>query len=273
MKFNKLTALILAAATVVAGHANGEIIASANFTGMTASGNTTVAISGTPGVNDFTWTIAGVAGFTYSTPDVNMQTGTGNALRGTTSNTFQGMIGTMSFNTTIPIGSTLTLSFIGEYTTSPGNTANALRFGFVNSLDLDNAFGMVVSTGTSTGIALLRDTGGDDSPLAGSGTNIATGAAPSNNITTNDVYTALFSITRTATDTYSYFGDINGTTLAATSIVGGFNNYNAIVIRNGSVNASFQVDNVSVTLVPEPSAVVLGGLGGLGLLAVLRRRR
>jgi len=263
--------LILAAAAVLAGHANGATIASANFNGLSESGAASVAISGTPGVNDFTWTRTTTSTplLTFSTPNVNMQTGTGNALAADTGNTFQGITGTMSSSTTIAIGQTLTLSFIGQYTQSPGDTGGALRFGFVNSLDPDNSFGMGVSTGTSTVFDIRRDNGGDDSPLAGSTTTLISGNTPSNHITTN-VYTASFSITRTATDTYTYFGDINGQTLTATNIVGGFDNYNAIVIRNAGLNADFQIDNVSVTLIPEPSTALLSGLG---TLALLRRRR
>ena len=42
-------------------------------------------------------------------------------------------------------------------------------------------------------------------------------------------------------------------------------------IRFESGTSQFRIDGVSV--VPEPSAALLGGLGGLGLLAAIRRRR
>ena len=270
MKLNKLNPLILAAAAVLAGHANAATIASANFTGLTASGATGVAISGTAGVNGFTWSRL-APNFTYSTPNVNMQSGTANALKATIAgDTFQGMLGTMP-STTINIGQTLTLSFIGQYTESPANNFAGLRFGFVNSGDLDNAFGMTVGTGGSTSRGIIRDTDSiENSPLTGatSGITSVAGGATVASITTS-VFTASFAITRTATDTYSYFGDVNGSTLTATGVVGGFDNYNAITIRNGSNTADFQIDNVSVTLIPEPSTALLGGLG---LLALLRRR-
>ncbi len=62
---------------------------------------------------------------------------------------------------------------------------------------------------------------------------------------------------------------MNGAIRTATTTTG-WNDYNAIFIRNGSIAADYLVDNVSLTLVPEPAAAVLGGLGLLGLL---RRRR
>lgn len=251
MNLTNLNLLILAT-TVLTGHSNGAPIASANFTGLTTSGATTVARSGTPGVNEFTWSRLS-ADLTYSTPSVNMQSGTTNALKATIGvSSFQGMLGTMSSSTTINIGQTLTLSFIGQYTETPANNFGGLRFGFVNSGDLDNAFGMTVGTGGNTFRGVTRDTGGDDSPLAGSSTTLTSvaGGASVTTISTS-VFTASLAITRTGTDTYSYVGDVNGSTLSATGVVGGFDNYNAITIRNGSNSADFQIDSVSVTLVPD----------------------
>lgn len=267
----KLNPLILATAAVLAGHANGAVIASANFTGLTANNATTVGTSGTPGVNGLTWTRLD-PNSTYSTPSVNMQSGTANALRLSTGNSWQGMLGTMASSTTIPVGHTLTLSFIGQYTETPTNIANGLRFGFVSG-SMDNAFGMQVGIGTNTSRGILTDSGVDGSPLTGTTTgltSVAGGTAVA--AFSTSVYTASFAITRTDTNTYNYFGDVNGSTLSATGIVGGFDNYNAIVIRNAGTgnSADFQIDNVSVTLVPEPSAALLGGLG---LLVLLRRRR
>lgn len=270
MKSTKLNPLILAAGAVLAGHANGATIASANFTGLTASGATSVAISGSPGVNGFTWTRYSGATNTYSTPNVNMQTGTANALSTDITNTFQGMIGTMASSTTIPIGNTLTFSFIGQFTQSPGNTATALRFGFVNSISPDNAFGMRVGTGSEKGLSIVRDVNpGNGSPLGGAEVvQLATGTG-TQNVITNTVYSASFSITRDAASTYTYLGNIDGSTLSFTSSSNGFDNYNAVAIMS-TPNADFRIDNVSVTLIPEPSAALLGGLG---LLALLRRRR
>jgi len=269
MKVMNRTLLLAALATIgLSGQANGDTIASANFTGVSATNVITLAASGTAGLNDFAWSRVNSLG-NMSIVDANLITGSGNALQYNTNNTFEGVLGTMSSSTAIAIGETLTLSFIGQYTAAPANNGGGLRFGFVNSEDPDNAFGFQIGTGTETNLAIMRDTGGDNSPIAGTQSTLISGSG-TQNIGTS-VYTALFSITRTADDTYSYFGDINGSTLSATNIVGGFDNYNAIAIRNGFNPADFQIDNVSVTLVPEPSSLALLGLGGL--LIGSRRRR
>lgn len=274
MKLLRLNQLILAAGALLicaTGTIQAAVIASANFTGLHSSGATSVAISGTPGVNGFTWSQFPFTTTTYSTPSVNMQTGTANALSADLTNGFQGMIGTMPSSTTIAIGETLTFSFIGQFTQTPGNTANALRFGFVNSGSPDNAFGMRAGTGTEKGISIVRDvsTGGNGSPLGGAEVVQITSGTGTQNIITNSVYSASFSITRTATDTYDYLGNIDGSTVSATGVVGGFNNYNAIAILS-TPNADFRIDNVSVALIPEPSALLLSGLG---VILLLRRRR
>lgn len=257
MRPTNLNLLILATAAVLAGHANAAPIASANFTGLSASGTTTVARSGTPGVNEFTWSRLGST-MTFSTPSVNMQSGTANALKGTIpgASTFEGMVGTMASSSTINIGQTLTLSFIGQYTENPANNFGGLRFGFVNSGNLGNAFGMQIGTGGSTHRSILR--GGDNSPLAGT-TSAIPSVAGGNAVATvsTSVFTASFAITRTDTNTYSYLGDVNGSTLSAAGIVGGFDNFNAIFIRNGSNSADVQIDSVSVTIVPDPPTPTL----------------
>jgi len=57
----------------------------------------------------------------------------------------------------------------------------------------------------------------------------------------------------------------NFTATATTTRIGIYNSY-----KTGDTVHSINVDDVSVTAVPEPSAALLGGLG---LLALLRRRR
>lgn len=278
MNVKKLYPCIFAATSVLAGHVKSATIASADFTGLTASGATSVAISGTAGVNGFAWTRITGNSFTYSTPSVNMQTGTANALTATIGAgvTFQGMIGTMPASTTIGIGETLTLSFIGQYTEAPGDVGGGLRFGFISAYNnstnanADNAIGVQSGTGANNTLSLNRDTTPNSGPLGGATALIAT-TTGSQNIGTS-VYTASFAITRTDTSTYNYLGTVNGSTVSAIGeTVGGFDNYNAIAIVNGNTAADFRIDNVSVSLIPEPNVTAL--LGGLGTLLLLRRSR
>lgn len=272
MKLIKLNPLILAVAAVIAGQANGAVIASSNFTGLNVSGANSVAISG---VNGFSWTRGPNTGFTYSTPNVNMQSGTAEALKLTTTSSFQGMYGTMASSTTIAIGQTLTLSFIGQYTETPTNTGGGFRFGFISNYNsgtnanADQAVGMQVGTGGSTALSLNRDTTVNNGAFGGTTVAMGSGGTLSSTIGTS-VFTASFSILRTGTSTYTYTGTVNGSTATAIGETNGYTNYNAIGFTNGNNAADFQIDNLSVTLIPEPSAVLLGGLG---LLTLLRRRR
>lgn len=221
MKLTKLNPYILAAATVLAGHAHGATVASANFTGLNLSGVNSVAISGTAGVNGFLWTRGPNNGFTYSTPTVSMQSGTAEALKlTTTSNTFQGMYGTMASSTTIAIGETLTLSFIGQYTETPANTPGGFRFGFISNYNsgtnanADLAVGMQVGTGGSTALSLNRDTTVNNGAFGGTTATMGSGGTLSSTIGTS-VFTASFSILRTGTSTYTYTGTVNGSTATA----------------------------------------------------------
>lgn len=272
----KLNPIILAAVTVLAGHANAAVVASANFTGLSGTNVATLATSGTPGVNEFAWSMIGPASTDrMSIVNANITTGSGNALQlnDSTNTGFRGILGTMSSSTTIDIGETLTLSFSGKYLGSTNNSGG-LRFGFVNSGDLDNAYATRVGTGGNTSMDLIRDTGGDDSPAAGTVLAVTggiTGPSPAYVGITTSTFEGIYSITRTASTTYSLTASMNGSTISATDVADqGWDNYNRIFIRNGGINNGFQVDDVSVTLIPEPSAAFLGGLG---LLTLLRRRR
>ena len=249
------------------------VIASANFTGMTVENQATV--NPVTGANDFTWSLINGTGTNF---DVVADTGspgigTGNALRtdqaGT--GTFRGMIGTMGSSASLLIGETLTLTLDGRYYESPANNSGGLRFGFINSSSLDNNFYVQAGTGGNTGMVMYRDGIGDNSPGGGTGITALTSTAsgPTYASLATDPFSAFFSITRTAASEYSIVASINGSTRTTTSAIG-WDSYNAIFIRNGSISSDFLVDNVSVSLIPEPSAALLGAVGLLGLL---RRRR
>jgi len=115
----------------------------------------------------------------------------------------------------------------------------------------------------------------DDSP--GSGANVvgipstASGPAYGSIPSTLVVFNASFAVTRTGESAYSLTAMLNGSTRTSTvdSVVG-WNDYQGFFIRNGGIAADFLVDDVTLTLVPEPSVALLAAVGSLGLL---RRRR
>lgn len=269
---SKSIASTAAAIVLASGASHASTIASANFSGMSVTNATTV--NAVAGSNDFTWSLINAASTNYDvvTDDGSPGIGSGNALRIDQSGTgtFRGMIGTLGSTPTINLGDTLTLSFSGRYYEAPGNSSGGFRFGIINSGDLDNNFFAQLGTGGNAGFGLLRDLGGDDSPGAGTTSAIASTASGATYATLGtSAFSAEFSITRTGVSEYALSVNVNGAIRTATTTTG-WNDYNAIFIRNGGISNDFLVDNVTVTLVPEPTAILLGGLGLLGLL---RRRR
>ena len=254
------------------GISQATTIASANFTGMTVTDATTV--SPVVGSNDYTWSLINASGTNYDVVADNGSPGigSGGALRieqaGT--GTFRGMIGTLGSTVTINLGETLTLAFSGRYYEAPANNSGGFRFGFISPGDLDNNLYAQLGSGGNTGYGLYQDLGGDDSPGAGTTAAVSSTASGSTYATLGtSAFSAEFSITRTGPSAYTLSSNVNGAIRTAT-MTSGWNDYNAIFIRNGGIAADFLVDNVSVTLVPEPATALLGGLGMLGLL---RRRR
>jgi hypothetical protein len=240
---------------------------------MTVTNATTV--NPVVGANDFTWSLITTANtnFDVVTDNGSPGIGGGNSLRidNSTTGTFRGMIGTMGSSTTINLGETLTLSFTGRYYESPGSNSGGLRFGLINSGNLDNNFYAQLGTGGNTGFALFRDGAGDTSPGGGTGVttlvSTASGAAYASMDTSP--FNATISITRTAPSDYGIVANLNGSIRTASSNTG-WDNYNAVFIRNGSISNDFLIDNVVVSIIPEPGSALLGGLG---MLALLRRRR
>jgi hypothetical protein len=66
------------------------------------------------------------------------------------------------------------------------------------------------------------------------------------------------------------FVTVTGTAPAGTASVGAY-----ILDINADANSDFYFDNMSLTMspVPEPTTMALAGMGGLGMLSLLRRRR
>lgn len=80
-----------------------------------------------------------------------------------------------------------------------------------------------------------------------------------------------FRLNQTGTNTYAF--SVNGTQITTGTLAGGAGYVDSVRVFNnnaGSGNTANVVFNTLVYQVPEPSAALLGGLG---LLAILRRRR
>lgn len=260
----------------VCGWSNAALTLSATFTNMEVTNQATVFRF--PGVNDFTWTLINGASTNFDvvadlvTPGLNS-----NALRidQNGSGTFRGMLATPASQITVNIGDTLALSFRGRYYETPDNNGGGMRFGLIGGGDLDNNFYAQAGTGGSTAFGLFRDVDNDNSPGAGANVvgipSTASGPAYGSIPSTMVVFDASFAITRTGESTYSLTAMLDGSTRTSTedSTVG-WNDYQGFFIRNGGISADYLVDDVILTLVPEPSAALLAALGSL---ALFRRRR
>lgn len=250
-------------------------IASATFTGMSVTNQTTV--NPVSGANDYTWTLINTSSTNYDvvTDDGSPGIGNGNAFRidNSAAGTFRGMIGTLGSTTSLAIGETMTLSFSGRYYETPANSGGGFRFGLISPGDLDNAVYAQIGTGGSTGFGLFADNNvsSDNSPGTGSSqtgiSSTASGPTFAGLANTNP-FTASLSLTRNTSD-YTISATVNGTTRVGTTTAV-WSDYNAIFIRNGGIAADFLVDNVNLTVVPEPGAAALGLLAAFG---ILRRRR
>lgn len=114
-------------------------------------------------------------------------------------------------------------------------------------------------------------------PTGSSGLTTITSPANTQNFNINDdgsiTYQALFEITRTATGVETLFSLSSGLTthlsVAGVHTTGSpFTTFDTAVLRLDQGTGFF--DNIQVEIIPEPHTALLGGLG---LLALLRRRR
>lgn len=166
------------------------------------------------------------------------------AYRGTTANTTGGTYSITGFEHQAS-SSANSLTLTGTYENGTGFTVGAIDISYDAFVEVARASrtpGWSVSITTSTGLTttVLTD-------LDWSSANGTTSLSTSFDLT--DVGGNDFSLTPGATFAVSFFTD-RGTGTGSSPMIG--------------------LDNVSVQLVPEPSAALLGGLG---FIALLRRRR
>lgn len=186
---------------------------------------------------------------------------------------------------TLTVGQTIRLTF--DYTQTSTTASDILRVGFYNvgtppAADGWSTTGTLVGAfsgyttfvrdNSATGNVARSETGTDttsntDGPTMG-GTTITSPSNTQNlDIVLNTPYQAVFDVTLTsASQVNTLFTLSNGFSVAGqTSTV--YNGFDTVVLR--TVNSAL-FDNVQVSVIPEPSIALLGGLG---LLMVLRRRR
>jgi hypothetical protein len=193
-------------------------------------------------------------------------------------------------------GDFIRLEFTFRYTNAGTAAANAagFRFGIENSNGTpvtadnqtsisDNDQGYYAQTGVGTVAplstnTLYRESGGTFPILGGiDRTNLATNSAGAA-FNDNNAHTVSFSITRTAGNNISLSLIYDGgtpITNTTTSGTGNFFTFDEIAFSNGFVTSpvSFNLDNITITSVPEPATMGLTSFGAVGMLGLVRGRR
>lgn len=202
-------------------------------------------------------------------------------------------IGRSFTSQTVAVGQTIRVTF--DYTENYAATTNdvALRVGFYDvanpitanqwstsggTVGLFNGYyGFIRDTGTTN---TLRTESATDTTAVNTGPTVATsvtltttGDSVTYDIVQSTQYKVLFEVTRTSSTQMSSvmkLTSFDGLTTyqnltASTATVQ--SNFDTLVVRP---NGATLLDNIKVEVIPEPSAALLGGLG---LLALLRRRR
>jgi hypothetical protein len=190
---------------------------------------------------------------------------------------------------TLTVGQTIRLTF--DYTQTTATAGDILRAGFYNvatppTADAWSTSGTLVGafSGYTTFVRDASATGniarsesttdtnavttGPTMAVTGTFANITSPANIQNiDIAVNTQYQAVFDVTLTSlTQVNTLFTLSNGFSVAGqTNTV--YNGFDTVVLR--TVNSAL-FDNIKVEVIPEPRAALLGGLG---LLALLRRRR
>jgi hypothetical protein len=194
-------------------------------------------------------------------------------------------------NTTIEEGETLVFSFTidsralrgdenNSFRWSIGNIGTAVTGDFASTTPFSGGtrrnFVFAAATGTAT-TALNQHSAGFTSPVDGGTITALTGLAASNfAASSSDAFHISVSFTRTATglDIVKNFGGSISSASFTTAVANDFI-FNTIAFSFNNAGAyAISLDNISVSVVPEPSSfAALAGLGALGMVASRRRRR
>ena len=167
--------------------------------------------------------------------------GTGNALHFDSTATFALTRAGFAPRALVNVGDAVKLSFDFRYAEAPANTTG-LRFGLFNGSG--DGFCVQQGTGGSTAWVLVEDTGADGG--YGSGSTITTLASGSKATINDQVkHTCSLAITRTAAG-LSLSGAVDGVAIGASDTSPVIATFDTIAVRNGSLNADYNLDNVRV---------------------------
>ncbi len=244
--------------------------------------------------NDIAW-IGGFNNTAVTIKSTAPAPGTGNYIENDVSSGFSMIRGSLPVDTnlTLQVGETLTLTFDFMYSTGNQSADNGLRFGLFNNAGY-GTLGLAGVGSTNTALRIRHDTAASIDQNMGSGgggadefvgpSDIQTDGTMSSSLDNSspyDAYAVSLSITRLNATTVTISTTLNGGTATVTDVddagdpadnltdfSGGY-----IVIRNGGVTNDFRVDNVNLTVIPEPASLALLGLGGLCMLGGRRSRR
>lgn len=197
---------------------------------------------------------------------------------------------------TLTVGQTIILSFDFLWNSSiPSGNGQIFRAGLfdvtnpIAAANWSSASGIgawggyysFVRDGDTTGnIARLESAVSANSttgPTSGSGTTITQigSNTTSFNLVENTLYSGTFQVTYTSAsqlDTLFSLSDGTNNLIVSGSQASGtlITTFDTVVFKAGNDIINVDLDNIKVEVIPEPSAALLGGLG---LLALLRRRR
>lgn len=228
---------------------------------------------------DVDWSLPGQSLSSLSVVTTGVLGASGNSMLLTSGTSFAWMrSATITTGLPLAIDEYMELTLKAQYAGTPGNNGAGFRVGLFQNAAPDNAYGVYVRTGISDTpfFSVRRDnvTGGDGVPGAGGVTvltpiaAIPAGSIP-NSSTGIDVY---FRVLRTDATSVQIDTTINGVSGTFTDPTG-LTFFDAIFIRNGGINTSFRVDDITLSrgVIPEPASFALLTLGA-GLLTMGRRR-
>jgi hypothetical protein len=235
-------------------------------------------------------------GWYYAAPATSTFTAASGALQFTSgdSSTNNVSVFRQFTETTLAVNETLQASFtFTAFANQPISSLTANNHFRIGLFDTSNTFtgnqGASPWTGSNAGYQMGIGAGSASSNSQfGYRTNQANivsfssiGTAQSHRITSYaDPVSVIFSVTRTETGitlSGSYTQNSVTTTFTSVTPVTSLFTFDTLWIGYGSTNSvadrGFTIDNVSLTVIPEPSAfAALAGLGALGLAATRRRR-